>query len=61
MLGVVVPVPPLITGSAVPDRVIASVPLLVMGLPDTDKNAGTVADTLVTVPPPPPLAVEFMV
>jgi hypothetical protein len=37
----------------------ANVPVVVMGLPVTDKNAGTVAATLVTVPLP--LAVEFMV
>jgi len=49
---VVTPVPPLSTGSAVPDRVIASVPVVVMGLPATDKNAGTEAATEVTVPEP---------
>ena len=32
----------------------ASVPLVVIGLPDTDRNAGTVASTDVTVPDPPP-------
>ena len=46
----VIPVPPLATGSAVPDKVIANVPLLVIGEPATDKNVGTVAATLVTVP-----------
>ena len=43
-------VPPFATGSAVPDKVIAKVPLLVIGEPATDKNAGTVAATLVTEP-----------
>ena len=47
----VMPVPPLTAGSAVPERVIASVPAAVIGLPATLKNAGTVAATLVTVPP----------
>jgi hypothetical protein len=42
----------LAAGSAVPDRVIASVPLDVIGEPETDKKAGTVAATLVTVPVP---------
>ena len=50
---VVTPVPPLATGKAEPDRPIANVPLVVMGEPVTDKNAGTVAATLVTVPDPP--------
>jgi len=50
---VVTPVPPLRTGNAVPDKAIAKVPLVVMGEPVTDKNAGTVAATLVTVPDPP--------
>jgi hypothetical protein len=59
--GVVVPVPPLATGSAVPDKVIASVPVVVMGLPATDKNAGTEAATLVTVPLPPPPPDELIV
>ena len=41
-------------GSAVPEREIARVPLVVIGDPETDKNAGTVAATDVTVPPPVP-------
>ena len=49
----VMPVPPFSTGNAVPDKVIANVPLLVIGEPATDKNVGTVAETLVTVPPLP--------
>ena len=51
---VVCPVPPLATGKAVPDREIARVPELVIGLPATDKKEGTVAATDVTVPEPPP-------
>ena len=47
---VVTPVPPFTTGNAVPLKEIANVPLVVIGLPETDKNAGTVAATLVTVP-----------
>jgi hypothetical protein len=47
---VVLPVPPFKTGKAVPDRVIARVPLLVIGEPLTLKNAGTEAATEVTVP-----------
>jgi len=47
---VVTPVPPLATGSAVPDKPIANVPLVVMGEPVIDRNAGTVAATFVTVP-----------
>lgn len=54
---VVTPVPPLTTGNAVPDNVIANVPLVVIGEPATDKNDGTVAATLVTVPAPLPLNV----
>ena len=50
-VSVVAPEPPFATGSAVPDRVTAKVPLVVMGEPDTDKNEGTVIATLVTVPP----------
>jgi hypothetical protein len=46
----VAPVPPLATGRAVPEYVRANVPLVVMGEPDTLKNDGTVAATLVTVP-----------
>jgi hypothetical protein len=52
-LGDVEPVPPLATGKAVPDNVIARVPVVVIGEPDTLKNAGTDAATLVTVPAPP--------
>ena len=52
-LEVVTPVPPLATGNAVPDNVIANVPVVVIGEPETDKNDGTVAATLVTVPEPP--------
>jgi hypothetical protein len=47
---VVTPVPPLRTGKAVPDKVIAKVPLVVMGEPATDKKVGTDAATEVTVP-----------
>lgn len=47
---VVTPVPPFRTGSAVPDRVNANVPELVIGEPETLINVGTVAETLVTVP-----------
>ena len=54
---VVTPVPPLRTGSAVPDKVIANVPLVVTGEPEIDKKAGTDAATLVTVPLPLPLNV----
>ena len=49
---VVAPVPPLRTGKAVPDKVIAKVPLVVMGEPATDKKAGTDAATEVTLPLP---------
>jgi hypothetical protein len=52
---VVAPVPPLATGNAVPDRLIANVPLVVIGEPEIDKNAGTVAATDVTLPPAGPL------
>ena len=51
-------VPPLSMGSAVPLRLIARVPLEVMGEPEMDRNDGTVAATLVTVPVPAPLAVS---
>ena len=44
------PVPPLVVGNAVPDKVNANVPLVVIGEPAMDKNDGTVAATLVTVP-----------
>ena len=47
---VVCPVPPLAIGNAVPDKVIANVPLVVIGDPAMDRNAGTVAATLETVP-----------
>ena len=47
----VTPVPPLATGKAVPLKLIAKVPDVVTGEPATLKNAGTVAATLVTVPP----------
>jgi hypothetical protein len=40
-------------GNAVPDKVIANVPLVVIGDPAIDKNAGTVAATLVTDPEAP--------
>ena len=43
-------VPPLATGSAVPEYVIAKVPDVVIALPDMLKMLGTVAATLVTVP-----------
>ena len=49
-VAVVPPVPPLATGRAVPDSVIARVPELVIGLPATDRKEGTVAATDVTVP-----------
>jgi hypothetical protein len=49
---VVTPVPPLATGRAVPESVTASVPELVIGVPETDRNAGTVMATEVTVPEP---------
>jgi hypothetical protein len=52
MLAVVAFVPPLATGSAVPEYAIASVPAAVIGEPVTLRNAGTVAATLVTVPTP---------
>ena len=49
-LAVVWPVPPFAIGNAVPEYVIANVPLVVIGDPEIDKNDGTVAATLVTVP-----------
>lgn len=52
----VIPVPPFATGSAVPLKVIAKVPLVVTGEPVTERKAGTVAATLVTVPVPAPVA-----
>ena len=45
-------VPPLATGNAVPEYVIASVPLVVIGLPDIESTDGTVAATEVTEPEP---------
>lgn len=56
---VVALVPPLAIGSAVPDRVTAKVPDVVMLAGVTDRNAGTVIPTEVTVPlPPPPVALR---
>jgi hypothetical protein len=52
MLATVAFVPPLATGIAVPEKAMASVPVVVIGDPVTLKNAGTVAATLVTVPVP---------
>lgn len=51
--GVVVPVPPLATGSAIPLKVTARVPDVVTGEPLTDRKVGTVSATELTVPPPP--------
>ena len=48
---VVAPDPPFATGNAVPDKVTAKVPLVVIGVPVTDRKAGTVIATEVTVPP----------
>ena len=45
------PDPPLATGKAVPDKLTASVPLVVIGDPVTDRKDGTVIATDVTVPP----------
>ena len=47
---VVVPVPPLLTGMAVQESVIANVPEFVIGDPVILRKLGTVAETLVTVP-----------
>jgi hypothetical protein len=47
----VTPVPPFATGRAVPDRLIAKVPDVVIGDPLIDKKLGTLAATEVTVPP----------
>ena len=44
------PVPPLVVGKAVPDKLTANVPLDVIGEPVTDRNDGTVIATDVTVP-----------
>jgi len=58
----VTPVPPLATGSAVPDNVTANVPLEVIGEPPIDKNVGTDIATLVTVPlAPTALTATFLV
>lgn len=46
----VTPVPPLAIGRATPERLNARVPEVVIGVPLTDRNAGTVAATDVTVP-----------
>lgn len=46
------PVPPLATGNAVPEYVIANVPEVVIGEPEMLKILGTVAATLVTDPLP---------
>ena len=44
------------------DKLSANVPLVVMGLPLTDRNDGTLMSTLVTVPePPPPAAAQLSV
>ena len=42
--------PPLASGSAVPEYVSAKVPVLVTGLPETVNTAGADSATLVTVP-----------
>lgn len=59
---VVAPVPPLATGSAVPESVTANVPEAVILAGVTDKNVGTVIPTEVTVPTvelvPAPIAVR---
>ena len=47
---VVTPVPPFATGRAVPDKVTAKVPELVIGEPEMDRKVGTVIATEVTVP-----------
>jgi hypothetical protein len=49
----VTPVPPFRTGSAVPLRVMANVPEVVIVDGETERKAGTDTPTLVTVPPPP--------
>jgi len=49
---VVTPVPPFSTGRAVPDRVTANVPAVVIGEPVTVRKAGTLIATEVTVPAP---------
>jgi hypothetical protein len=59
---VVTPKPPLETGKAEPDRLIANVPVEVIGLPVIFRNAGTLTATDVTAPahdvPPLPLLVS---
>jgi len=47
-----VPVPPDVTGSAEPDKVMARVPVVVRGEPVVVRNDGVVIPTEVTVPPP---------
>ena len=47
------PVPPFAVGRAVPERVTANVPVVVIGEPDTDRNEGTDIATEVTEPPLP--------
>ena len=49
---VIRPVPPEVVGRAVPERVIARVPVVVIGEPAIVRNAGTDAATEVTVPVP---------
>ena len=56
---VVAPVPPLEIGKAVPESVTARVPLVVIGLPDTDRKLGTVMETELTDPLPVPTATPF--
>lgn len=51
---VVTPVPPFSTGRAVPESVMFTIALAVGLATDAERNAGTVAATDVTVPPPPP-------
>jgi hypothetical protein len=46
-------------GSAVPDRLTAKVPEEVMVDGVTERNAGSVRPTEVTVPPPPVAAIEI--
>jgi hypothetical protein len=48
----VAPVPPLAAGIAVPEKEMANVPDVVIGLPAMLRKAGNVAATLVTVPEP---------
>jgi hypothetical protein len=52
--GDVSPVPPLVTGRAVPDKLSVNVPAVVTGDPLTVKKAGAARPTDVTVPLPPP-------